>query len=104
MKPDFYPFAIFFTVLLFMTSVFQSLIYFQVGGRLYTLQSAPAWYVFGSVVYAVAACFLLKYFQFRQYRFTFIAFLIATITFFWPRSVRPVSALEAYRSILVSTP
>ena len=80
MKPNFYPFAIFFTVLVFLTSVLQSLFYFQVGGRLYTLQSAPAWYIFAFVVYTVGACFLLKYFHFRQYRFTFIALVIAAIT------------------------
>jgi hypothetical protein len=48
---------------------------------MYNQQSASAWFILGVIMYLPASGFLLKYFQYKQYWFSFFALAIHSLTF-----------------------
>lgn len=76
----FYYYAIFFAILYIAIALLQSVIYLQLAGQTYTLQSFPALYVWFALITVIGSLFLLKYYHHRHYDFAFWAIIIATIT------------------------
>ena len=79
MKKYIYFFGIFFLGLLIASTLFQSLIYFQLGSRVPTLQSFLGWYVLILIINLVVLFVLLKYYHHKKYWFTFSTGIIVTI-------------------------
>ena len=79
MKKYIYFFGIFFLGLLIASTLFQSLIYFQLGSQVPTLQSFLGWYVLLVIINLVVLFVLLKYYHYKKYWFTFSTSIIVTI-------------------------
>ncbi|HEY9486679.1 MAG TPA: peptidase [Chryseosolibacter sp.] len=79
MNRSFYYFGIFLSALLVAMVLFQSLIYLEIGGHMYTLKTFPAWFLLGGVVSLSYSVTLLKYYHTKQYNIVFWAALTATI-------------------------
>jgi pimeloyl-ACP methyl ester carboxylesterase len=77
---NFYYYAIFFAILYMAIALLQSIIYFQLAGQTYTLQSFPALYACFALITVIGSLFLLKYYHHRKYDFAFWAIIIATLT------------------------
>lgn len=68
---SFYAYAIFFAVLYIVIALLQSILYIQLEGQTYTLQSFPALYACFAIITLIGSLFLLKYYHHRKYVFTF---------------------------------
>lgn len=79
MKKNLYFFGIFFLGLLVASALFQSLIYFQLGSQVPTLQSFLGWIVLIVIINLVVLFVLLKYYHYKKYWFTFSTGIIFTI-------------------------
>jgi pimeloyl-ACP methyl ester carboxylesterase len=77
MSKRFYSYAIFFTGLVILSGLFQSIVYSQLDARLNELQSLGGWYLFMLVTGLVSALVELKYFRHKQYVFTFWALTVS---------------------------
>jgi dienelactone hydrolase len=71
MTRSFYSHAIFFTGLYILITFFRSIIGFQLGARMNELQSLTGWITFEFLISLLWSLILLKYYHYRQYRFTF---------------------------------
>jgi pimeloyl-ACP methyl ester carboxylesterase len=80
MTRRFYFYAIFFSGLYTIIAVLQSLIFLEIGGRMYTLESFPGWFLLGSVLYLTSSVILLKYYHYKKYDVVFWTAMVATIT------------------------
>jgi len=80
MNKNLYSLAIFFNALQFVVALVHSIIYFQLGARMYTLESYVGWFLVVSFISLAASLFLLKYYHVKKYRFTFLAATIFTIS------------------------
>src|SRR6187551_56494 len=74
-----YYFGIFILILTIVASLLQNILYWQLEGSLVMLESFRSWYLTGTVVSLLGSIILLKYFQYREYHFTFISLVIATV-------------------------
>lgn len=79
MNRSFYYFGIFLSALLVAMGLFQSLIYLEISGHMYTLETFPTWFLVGVVVSLSYSVILLKYYRAKRYSFAFWAALVATI-------------------------
>ena len=80
MSRRFYSFAIFFTGLYIVVSLFQSIIYFQLGAQSFSLGSFPDWWRVVIIIYLTWSFILLKYFHFRKYLIPFWTMIVYTLT------------------------
>lgn len=80
MNRSLYTFGIFFLGLSAACSLLQSLIIFQIGGGIYTLNSIVIWLIGINVISGVGSVLLLKYFHFRRFWLAFYTGCIALIT------------------------
>jgi pimeloyl-ACP methyl ester carboxylesterase len=71
MSRSFYSLAIFFTALSIFAALLHSIMYFQLDAQVYTLQSFPLWYAYLTVVSLIASVMILKYYHYKDYKFTF---------------------------------
>ena len=77
MNRSFYNFAIFFSGLILALGLIQSLLRFQLGRTLFTMESFVEWFVFGGLLTLVASFILLKYFHHKKYTATFWTFILS---------------------------
>lgn len=68
-----YVLGIFFLGLIVAGGIFHSILYFRLGTQLYFLQPFANWYLLINITYLMGTLFLLKYFHFKAYRFSFWA-------------------------------
>lgn len=80
MNKNLYTFGIFFLGLVVVCGLIQSLISFEIGKGIYTLDSIVIWIIGVDIISIVGSIFLLKYFHYRKYWFAFYASLVALIT------------------------
>ncbi len=80
MKKNLYFFGNFFLGLIIAITLFQSLIYFQIGSRAPTLQSYLGWYILIAIINLMVSFVMLKYYHHKKYWFTFSVSIIFTIT------------------------
>ena len=78
MTSDFYRYANFSLGLLIVVGLFQSFTHFQLGAGLYRLHSLASWFLVVNLISLMTAFFLLKYYQYKQYRAALLTGLIAT--------------------------
>ncbi len=77
MARSFYYSALFVTGLLILLSFFRSFLHFELGAQLYALPSLGQWWVVEYLVSLLWSLILLKYFHFKQFRFTFWVMAVA---------------------------
>lgn len=70
---SFYYLTIFFCGLLTTTTLFESVLRFELHQHLFTMDSYLLWFLFQCVVTFITSLFLLRYFIYKQYRYTFYA-------------------------------
>jgi len=103
MKKNLYFFGIFFLGLLVASALFQSLLYFQLGSRVPTLQTYLGWLVLIVLINLVVIFVLLKYYHYKKYWFTFSVSIIVTIAtlcyFIIVYSILAIGELRDYFSI-----
>lgn len=86
MTRNFYSFGIFFTVVYIAIALFQSVIFFRLGARMYELPSVANWSVFAYLITLIWSLTMLKYYHYKQYHFTFwtlTASIVASIIHFY---------------------
>lgn len=74
---SFYSYAIFFTALLIGISLFQSIMSFVLREKIYALQSFRGWFILVAFLSFIWSLLLLKYYGYRQYKFTFWALIVS---------------------------
>jgi len=79
MNKSLYTFLIFLLGLVLASGIFQGIMYFQLGARIYTLDSVIPWFLTVNAVSIMASFLLLKYYHYRKYWFTFSAAVIAIV-------------------------
>ncbi len=79
MTKRFYQVASFLLALLLTASLWQQRMFLQIGGNLYTLEAFPVWLLCASTLSLLSSLCLLRYYQAKGYRFTFLAASIATL-------------------------
>jgi hypothetical protein len=77
-----YNLLIFLSGLHIVISLFQALIYFQLGPQLYTLDAFVNWFILTVVMFVVDSFLLLKYYRHKEYSFAFTVGIIAAIASF----------------------
>jgi len=77
MNKNLYAFGLFFLGLTAACGLLQSIISFELGTGIYTLDSIVVWVIGVSVISIVGSVFLLKYFHYRKYWFAFYAAIVA---------------------------
>ena len=87
MNRNLYLLGILFLGLTFATGLFQSIAYFQLGPQIFTLESFTDWFLVGSIIALVSSFFLLKYYHYKGYRFTFSAATISIIATFFQLTI-----------------
>ena len=80
MHRNLYIFANLFLGLTVAAGLLQSLIRFQLGPQIFTLQSFAEWLLVTYIISLIGSLFLLKYYHYKKYWFTFSTGTIATIT------------------------
>src|SRR5688572_7723501 len=79
MNRNFYSFAILIGVLFTIVSFLNSIIYFQLGVQIYSLESFVLWYVCVHVISLIGTLILLRYYHFRKYELAFWTAIISTV-------------------------
>ena len=79
MNRSYYNFGIFLLGLSVVCGLLQSIVQFQIGGRMYFLQPFANWFLVVNIIGLAATALVLKYFHYRKYWFTFWAGLIASV-------------------------
>ena len=79
MNRNFYFLGIFFTGLLFLTGLIQSIFYLQLGGRIFTLEYFMPWFFVVNFISLFWILILLRYFHHKNYWFTFFTGILAAI-------------------------
>ncbi|WP_158857318.1 carboxylesterase family protein [Lunatibacter salilacus] len=79
MNQTFYKTAIFFSVLIFLAGLIQGYFYFQIGARIYGLESYVYWVLLLSTISFMYHILLLKYFHYKNYHYPFLLLLTVTI-------------------------
>lgn len=77
MSKALYKVTVFFLFLTAACGLLQSIIGFEMGSEIYTVDSFAAWFTWEAIIGIVAPILLLKYFYFRQYRVVFYAAAVA---------------------------
>lgn len=77
MHRDFYYFGVFFFSLLALITLFQGILFFQIGYHIYQLDSIGNWFWVEVSVSLITVFMLLAYFKHKDYRLVFIVTLIA---------------------------
>ena len=80
MNRSHYIFAILFLGLGLVGSLFQSWLYWQLDSQLLTRESFSNWFLLTSIIGLIGSLFLLKYYRFKKYGFTFKAAAVVTVT------------------------
>ena len=78
MNRSYYTFAIIFLVLGIASSSFQSHLYFRLVNQLLIQKSFINWFLATNIVGLAGSLFLLKYYHFKKYDFTFKAATVVT--------------------------
>ena len=78
MNRSHYTFAIIFLVLGIASSLFQSHLYFRLDNQLFIQKSFINWFLVTNIVGLAGSLFLLKYFHFKKYDFTFKTATVVT--------------------------
>lgn len=79
MTKSFYASAIFFTSIYVALALFQSIIFFRLGGWMYYLPSIAGWSVFVYVVGVVWSMIVLRYYRAKRYRLPFWTLMAAVV-------------------------
>lgn len=80
---SFYRLAILFCILLIPFTLYEATVRFQLGVMMFTLESYRNWFLIGCLTTIVLSLFLLKYYYYKNYRFTYYAGLIDLVAFLW---------------------
>jgi hypothetical protein len=78
MNKNFYFFAIFFAILTVICGVIQSVVVLVIGNA-YGLESFVGWFLATNFVSLIGIVFVLRYYQFKKFRFTFISAIVTTV-------------------------
>jgi predicted esterase len=79
MTKNFYIVTSFLLALFLTSSLWQQRMFLQIQGNLYTLEAFPPWLLCSSILSLLSSLCLLRYYQAKGYRFTFLAATIATL-------------------------
>jgi pimeloyl-ACP methyl ester carboxylesterase len=85
MSRNFYSHAIFFTTLHIIAALFQSIMAFQLGGRVAELHSFRGWLICSVLIMLTWLLIMMKYYHHKQYWFSFrilIIYIVATLFHF----------------------
>jgi hypothetical protein len=82
MSKTFYIILIFFLGLSACSTLLQDIIRIQLGAQLFFLDSFSRWFLTSSITTLAGSIFLLKYYQYKKYRFVFITGLISVVVNF----------------------
>jgi pimeloyl-ACP methyl ester carboxylesterase len=77
MNRSFYSYAIVFFALYVIVSFFQSIIFFQLGVRVYELPSVKTWSVFIFLLGLGCSLIMMKYYRYRQFQFAYWTLIIS---------------------------
>jgi len=83
MTRTFYSYAIFFTALFIIASLFQSIILFTVGRRMIELPSLSGWLIVTYGIMLAWSLVTLKYYHEKHFRFTFWVLAVSTVISFF---------------------
>jgi pimeloyl-ACP methyl ester carboxylesterase len=82
MSRSFYSYAIFFTALHIIASFSQSILFFQLSGRVTEMHSFKGWLTSSVLITVMWLLIMLKYYHYKQYRFPFrilIVYILAML-------------------------
>ncbi len=79
MTRTFYSYAIFLTILLMVTGVFQATLVFVLGPRTFELHSMGSWLIFSGLLLLTWSLIMSKYYYQKKFQTTFRVFMVATI-------------------------
>lgn len=82
MNRTFYQIALFFCGLLLLAGLIQGYFYFQIGIKIYSLESFIYWFLLLNGILIFYSIILLKYFYHKRYRYSFFSFSLVTLTTF----------------------
>jgi dienelactone hydrolase len=74
-----YLFGIFFLTLLLASGIFQGILHVLLDNQIFGLQSLATWILAMIIVSTIASLFLLRYFHFKKYQFTFYSGVAVTV-------------------------
>jgi hypothetical protein len=79
MNKTFYIILVFFLGLSACSTLLQNIIRIQLGGQLFFLDSFSKWFLTSGITTLAGSIFLVKYYQYKKYRFVFITGLISVV-------------------------
>ncbi|MEJ7644675.1 MAG: hypothetical protein WKF87_08765 [Chryseolinea sp.] len=79
MKRSFYSYAIFFGVLFVIIAFIQTVVYWNLGTQVYSLDSFMAWYTLVAILSTVGAIIISKYFHYKEFKLALWAGIISVI-------------------------
>lgn len=86
MTRNVYSFSIFFTGLCIAISLWESIIFFRLGARMYELPSIASWTIFSFMITVAWSLLILKYYHYKRFHFamwTLTAAIVASLLHFY---------------------
>ena len=78
MDKSHYSFGIFFLVLILACGIFQSILHLQLDNQMFIQQSFTNWFLVSNIIGLVGSFFILKYYHYKKFDFTFKTGIVVT--------------------------
>ena len=102
---DFYSSALFFTSLYFISSLWHSIMYFQLGSGMARLSSLPQWFALFYAITFLWSLVMMRYYYHKRYRLSFwvLGTSLATLLFYFVPLSEILFTHEISKALIVAT-